>query len=81
MENNKQKSEVGTITGIILVVIILTIGALYFFNQRIEKQKEFQNYLNQLQDNPYSTTTKIIDESGVSTTTSTSTNSSSTSQK
>lgn len=46
MEQNKQKTDFGSIVGIILVTIILVIGAVYFFNQRIEKQKEFQKYLN-----------------------------------
>jgi hypothetical protein len=42
MEQNRQKTDFGSNVGIILVTIILVIGAVYFFNQRIEKQKEFQ---------------------------------------
>ena len=41
MENNK-KTDFGTITGIIIVIIVLLVGALYFAQQRLEKQKEFQ---------------------------------------
>lgn len=39
MEKNKQKTDIGSIVGIIIVIIILMLGAFYVFNQRIEKQK------------------------------------------
>lgn len=42
MEPKGEKNEVGAIAGIIIVIIVLLIGAVYFVNQRIEKQKEIQ---------------------------------------
>lgn len=49
MELNKQNVDFGAIMGIIVVVIVLIVGAFYFIGQRIEKQKEFQNAMNQNQ--------------------------------
>jgi hypothetical protein len=34
-------------TGIIIVLVLLVVGAFYIVRQRIEKQKEFQNTINQ----------------------------------
>ena len=42
MENNKQNMDFGTMSGIIIVIIVLVVGAFYFAGQRIEKSKEFQ---------------------------------------
>ena len=47
METNKQNGELGAMIGIIIVVIILIVGGLFFAKQRIEKNKEFQNTLNE----------------------------------
>ena len=46
MENNKQTIDFGTLSGIVIVVIILLVGAFYFAGQRIEKSKEFQAKIN-----------------------------------
>ena len=46
MENDK-KTDFGTMTGIVIVVIILLVGAYYFAEQRVQKQREFQNKMNQ----------------------------------
>ena len=46
MENNKQTIDFGTLSGIVIVVIILLVGAFYFAGQRIEKSKEFQANIN-----------------------------------
>jgi len=72
MEQNKQKTDFGSIVGIILVTIILVIGAVYFFNQRIEKQKEFQKYLNTMG------TTTTVQEEIINTATSSNTSATST---
>jgi uncharacterized protein YpmB len=40
MEGQNNKSDIGPIIGIIIVILMLVIGAFYFYNQRIEKQKE-----------------------------------------
>ena len=42
MENNKQNMDFGTMSGIIIVIIVLIVGGFYFAGQRIEKSKEFQ---------------------------------------
>ena len=42
MEENKKVTDLGTITGIIIVIIILLVGAFYFAGKRIEQSKEFQ---------------------------------------
>lgn len=42
MENNKQNLDLGTMSGIIIVIVVLVVGAFYFAGQRIEKSKEFQ---------------------------------------
>lgn len=47
METNKQNGELGAMIGIIIVVIVLIVGGLYFGKQRIEKSKEFQNTLSE----------------------------------
>ncbi len=38
----QQKSEIGTVSAIIIVIAILLIGGFYFFGQRVEKQKQFE---------------------------------------
>lgn len=47
MEQDKQSSGFGEIIGIIIVVLILLIGGLYFAKQRIEKSREFQAAMEQ----------------------------------
>ena len=47
MEQNKQKEGVGSVIGIIIIIIVLLIGALYFVDQRIQKSKEFQATINE----------------------------------
>lgn len=37
------KSEVGTISGIIVVIVILLVGAVYFFNQGLDRQKQMES--------------------------------------
>ncbi len=53
---NNQKNEIGTLSGILIVILMLVFGGIYFFGQRIEKQKEFQA----LQNQQNSTTTEQI---------------------
>jgi hypothetical protein len=48
---NKKTTDLGAITGIIIVVIVLLVGAFYFAQQRLEKQKEFQASLSTTSDN------------------------------
>jgi len=48
MENNKT-GNLGSMIGIIIVILVLITGAFYFVGQRIEKQKEFQATINQAQ--------------------------------
>lgn len=47
MENNKQKEGLGSVIGIIIIIIVLLVGALYLVDQRIQKSKEFQATLNE----------------------------------
>ncbi len=42
MKQEEQSNGFGEIIGIIIVVLILLIGGLYFAKQRIDKSKEFQ---------------------------------------
>ena len=44
---NKQTNDLGAMTGIIIVVILLLVGAYYFANQRMEQSKQFQNSLQE----------------------------------
>lgn len=46
MANDKEKKDLGTISGIIIVIIILLVGAFYIVGQRIQKSKEFQAKMN-----------------------------------
>lgn len=44
-EQEKQREGVGSVIGIIIIIIVLLIGALYMAEQRIKKSKEFQESL------------------------------------
>ena len=43
----EKTTNFGTITGIIIVIIVLIIGAFYFARQRMQKSEEFKNNVNQ----------------------------------
>lgn len=62
MEQNNQTNSFGTISGIIIVVIILLIGAYYFVNQRIEKSNEFKASLQQAENVTNSTSSDEISD-------------------
>jgi hypothetical protein len=66
MEPKNEKTEVGTIAGIIIVIIVLVIGAIYFFRQRIEKQQQIEAMIQNEQKLANSTSTS--DEATVDTT-------------
>ncbi len=36
------KKEVGAVSGIIIIILVLLAGGFYIFNQRIEKQKQIE---------------------------------------
>jgi len=38
----KEQSSTGSSVGIVIVILILIVGGVYFFNQRIEKQKQME---------------------------------------
>lgn len=42
MEEQKDKSNIGALIGIIIVILMLIIGAFYFYNQSVKKQKEIE---------------------------------------
>ena len=42
MEDNKQQNDFGALSGIIIVIILLLVGAFYFGKQRIEQNKEYK---------------------------------------
>ncbi len=42
MEEQNDKNGVGAVVGIIIVIFMLIVGAFYFYNQNIKKQKEIQ---------------------------------------
>lgn len=46
-EQEKQFSDFGAMTGVIIVIIVLLVGAFYFVGQRIEQSKKFQASINQ----------------------------------
>lgn len=50
MEGQENKNSIGTLIGIIIVILMLIIGAFYFYNQRIEKQKEIKKIVEQQQE-------------------------------
>ena len=56
MEEQTNKG-IGPIAGTIIIIIVLIVGAFYFFGQRVEKQKQagIQN-----QQNPIATTSDEI---------------------
>ena len=47
MEQREAKSEVGVIAGIVIVIVVLLVGAVYFFNQRLEKQRQIEAAMSQ----------------------------------
>ncbi|MDD4803784.1 MAG: hypothetical protein PHN69_01290 [Candidatus Pacebacteria bacterium] len=49
MEEQNEKNNIGPLVGIIIVILMLVIGALYFYNQSVEKQKELTNIRQQEQ--------------------------------
>jgi uncharacterized protein HemX len=49
MQKDGGNSEIGTIAGIIIVILVLVIGAVYFFKQRIEKQQQIEKTIQQVQ--------------------------------
>ncbi len=50
----REENNIGSSVGIIIVILILVIGGIYFFGQRIQKQKELQ------QQNVATDTTKEV---------------------
>jgi len=38
----KEENSVGSSVGIIIVILILIIGAIYFFGQRLQKQRNLE---------------------------------------
>jgi uncharacterized protein YxeA len=42
MEDKKDKNNIGTSIGIIIVIFMLIIGAFYFYKQITERQKEIE---------------------------------------
>lgn len=58
MENNQQSTNFGSIIGIILVVIVLIVGGIYFGQQRIQKSNEFKNTI---QEELGTTSDEVID--------------------
>lgn len=42
MREQNDKNNVGTIVGIIIVILMLVIGAFYFYNEIIKRQKEIE---------------------------------------
>jgi len=49
MEEQNEKNNIGPLVGIIIVILMLVIGALYFYNQSVKKQKELTNIIQQEQ--------------------------------
>ena len=64
MENNN-KTEIGPILGIVIVIIILIFGAFYFAGQRIEKSKEFQNNMKLIETASTSAPSTLDDISSI----------------
>jgi len=62
MEINKKMEDLGTMAGIVIVIIILIMGAFYFVGQRIEKSKEFQESINRAEINTISTSSDEISD-------------------
>ena len=50
MNEDTQKGELGVISGIIIVVLVLIAGAFYFYNQRLERQKQIQSLYGQTEE-------------------------------
>ena len=55
LEPEKKTTDIGSMIGIIVVLVVLLVGAFYFAEQRIQKQKEFQAVLNQVEISSTST--------------------------
>ena len=62
MEQEKQMNSFGTISGIIIVVILLLVGAFYFANQRIQKSNEFKASMQQAETATTSTSSDEISD-------------------
>jgi len=48
MTNKDETNEIGTVSGILIIVTMLLFGGFYFFGQRIEKQKEAEALRQQM---------------------------------
>ena len=59
-EQDKKLQDFGTIAGIVIVVIVLLVGAVYFFEQRIQKQQEINN-LQTVQNNEVAGATDTVE--------------------
>ena len=42
----EQESEIGTITGTVIIILVLLVGAFYFFEQRMQKQNQIREEIN-----------------------------------
>ena len=42
MGEQNDKNNIGTVAGIIIVILMLIIGAFYFYNEIIKRQKEIE---------------------------------------
>lgn len=49
MENDNKKMDFGSVAGVIIVILVLVLGAYYLVSQRLQKQQEFQNAMNENQ--------------------------------
>jgi len=48
MEKNEQINEIGTISGILIITIMLVLGGFYFFGQTVQKQEQYEALKQQM---------------------------------
>lgn len=48
MEKKEETNEIGTISGILIIVLMILLGGLYFFGQSIQKQKQYEALKQQM---------------------------------
>lgn len=51
----QNKSSIGSIIGIIIIITIIILGGLYFWGKRVEESKYKQQVINEVQNQPQDT--------------------------
>ena len=48
MKNKEETNEIGTVSGILIIVLMLVLGGMYFFQQDMQRQKQIEALRQQI---------------------------------